>query len=610
MNPNKNLNPKAKIVKAFLVWGFALVALGAVAAGDVGTEAVAAASDEAVGTVSAAEQSLSDMSVQTIAFQKDMRIREALTVLSERYQRNIVPSQGVEGVLPFTKLFDVTFDEAITAILGPNFKYEQEGQLIKVYTKDEYKKIKTDVDRRVYRVFTLYYITADEAVKLLGPVLSEVAKVQSSAPAEKEISGGSSTGSGGSSTGSGGGSIGSGGGGDSMALPDTVVVYDFPENIAKAEEVLKSLDRRPKQVLVEATILSALLTEGMELGVDWNFMAGFSLDGTSGTQDIVSGGTISRGTTASSPIADIKTGAGTPIETARFATAGGPGLRVGISAGDFRMFISALETVTDTTILANPKVLAVNKQEGSVLIGTNLGYRSSTTISSGGVATEGEVKFLQTGTQLVFRPYIGDDGYIRMDIYPKDSSASLNEDGVPTEQTTQLKTNIVVKDGETIVIGGLFRDVVTTTRNQVPLLGDIPIVGALFRGTTDSTRREEVIILLTPHIIAGAGDTQGEARLADVERKRYGARMGLQGITRAKLAEDHYVKAVQYYADGNSVEALSELDSALDLRPTYLEALRLKEKIIGEASPDDAKRIQRIMLGVIDREEAPNWRRR
>jgi type II secretory pathway component GspD/PulD (secretin) len=245
-----------------------------------------------------------------------------------------------------------------------------------------------------------------------------------------------------------------------------------------------------------------------------------------------------------------------------------------------------------------------------VLIGTNLGYRSSTTISTGGVATEGEVKFLQTGTQLVFRPYIGDDGYIRMDIYPKDSSASLNEDGVPTEQTTQLRTNILVKDGETIVIGGLFRDVVTTTRNQVPLLGDLPIVGALFRGTTDSTRREEVIILLTPHIIERAGQTDGELRAADIDRKRYGARTALQGITRAKLAEDHYTKAVQYYADGNSVEALSELNGALDLRPTYLEALRLKERIISELSPNDTKTMERIMLGVIDKEDAPNWRRR
>ena len=603
MYRNRNQNQKSNIRKALCIWGFVLVALAAIAAGDVGPEATVAASGEAVEPISRDEASPSDKTIQTISLQKDMRIPEALRVLSERYQKNIVPSQNVDGMLSFTKLFDVTFDQAMDAILGPNFKYEQDGQLIKVYTKDEYKKMKTDPDRRVYKVFTLYYITADEAANLLGPILSDNAKVQFSAPAQEEISSGGQTGSG-------GGSLDSGGGGDTMALPDTIVVYDFPENIAKVEEFIESLDQRPKQVLVEATILSALLTEGMELGVDWNFMAGFALTGSSATDTIVAGDNIDRGGTGTSPIADVATAPGTPLETAQFATTGGSGLRVGISAGNFRMFISALETVTDTTILANPKVLAVNKQEGSVLIGTNLGYRSSTTISTGGVATEGEVKFLQTGTQLVFRPYIGDDGYIRMDIYPKDSSASLNEDGVPTEQTTQLRTNILVKDGETIVIGGLFRDVVTTTRNQVPLLGNLPIVGALFRGTTDSTRREEVIILLTPHIIERAGQTDGELRAADIDRKRYGARTALQGITRAKLAEDHYTKAVQYYADGNSVEALSELNGALDLRPTYLEALRLKERIISELSPNDTKTMERIMLGVIDKEDAPNWRRR
>jgi type IV pilus assembly protein PilQ len=583
-----------------LIWGFVLVALGAIATGDVGTET---ATDEVAVPVTSDDEIRLGEAVQTISFQKDMRIPQALTVLSERYQKNIVPSQNVDGMLSFTKLFDVTFEEAIAAILGPNFRYEVDGQLIKVYTRDEYKNLKTDVDRMVHKVFTLYYLNADEAVKLIKPVLSGSEKITFSTPAEKQISGGSSTGSG-------GGSIGPGGGGDTMALQDTIVVYDFPENIAKAEEVLKALDVRPKQVLVEATILSAILTEGMELGVDWNFMAGFSLDGTASTDTIVAGDNIDRGTEGSSPIGDVADAPGTPVETFGFAKAGLSGLRVGVSCGDFRMFISALEQVTDTTVLANPKILAVNKQEGSVLIGANVGYRSSTTVGSGGVATEGEVEFLQTGTQLVFRPYIGNDGYIRMDIYPKDSSAALNEDGVPTEQTTQLRTNIVVKDGETIVIGGLFRDTINSARSQVPLLGDLPLIGALFRGTLDATQREEVIILLTPHIIDGAGQTDGELRLADIDRKRYGARMNLQGITRTRLAEDHYTKAVQYYADGNSVEALSELDYVLSLRPTYLEARRLKERIITEVSPDDAARIERIMLGVIEQEESLNWRRR
>jgi len=570
-----------------------LVALLAVTAGiSLGAD------DEVALTEVAAE-------VQEIGFQPDTTIQQALTILAEKYQRNIVPSSNVDGVLSFTRLYSVTFEEAMDAILGTNLKYEQVGQLYKVYTKAEYLKIKQDVARMEHRVFTVYYLTSEEAVSLLKPVLSASHVIQSSTLAETGISSGGS-----SSGGTSGASLGSGGGGDNFAQSDTIVVYDFPENLAKAEEVLSALDKRPKQVLVEATILSARLVEGMELGVDLNFMAGASLDGTSSTETLVSDGTIDRGTAATSPIAEVGGAVGTPIETSGFAAAGGSGLRVGIRSGNVRVFISALEAITDTTVLANPKIIALNKQEGSVLVGRNLGYRSSTTISTGGTATEGEVEFLQTGTQLVFRPFIGDDGYVRMDIYPKDSTAELNADGVPDESTTELRTNIMVRDGETIVLGGLFRDSIVSTRQQIPLLGDIPIIGALFRSTSDSTVREELIVLLTVHIIDGANQTDGEARAADIGRKRYGARMSLQGISRSRLAEDRYVSAVKNYAEGNSADALSDVESSLALRPTYLEALRLKERITREITPDKAREMERLMLGVIEDEEAANWQRR
>lgn len=609
MYRDERTNRRIKKIVELLVLVFVLVVMVTIATGAVGEDQMAAQADKSVAGAEAdvnssrVDVSTGDM-IQSIKFNKDEQIKDALRVLSAMYKKNIVPSPSVDGILGFTTLTDVTFEEAMTAVLGDRLKYEQKGNLTRVYTAEEYKKFKEDSGRMIHKVFTLYYLTSDEAEKLLKPVLSSAGKFSLSTGAESEIS------KGGGGSGGGGGSLSGGGGGDSLALNDTIVVYDFPENVLKAEDVLKGLDVRPKQVLVEATILSALLTEEMDLGVDLNLLAGVGLTGTAATSDLTTTTTISRGSTASTPIRQVGTMTdGTPVEVSGFATSGGGGLRVGIRSGDAVAFITALESVTDTTVLANPKVLAVNKQEGSVLIGRNLGYRSSTTVSTAGVATQGEVKFLQTGTQLVFRPYIGNDGYIRMDIYPKDSTAELNKDGVPDETTTELRTNIIVKDGETIVIGGLFRDVVATTKKQVPLLGDIPIIGALFRGTTDATQREEVIILLTPHIIDSAGQTDGAARAEDISRKRYGARKELQSINRSRFAEDHYIKAVQYYTGGNNVEALSELDDALDLYPAYLEAIRLKEKIIGVMSPDEAKQIERIMVGVIEREEAPKWQR-
>jgi type II secretory pathway component GspD/PulD (secretin) len=299
---------------------------------------------------------------------------------------------------------------------------------------------------------------------------------------------------------------------------------------------------------------------------------------------------------------------GTPIETSGFASVGGNGLRVGVTSGDFVAFITALERVTDTTILANPKILAVNKQLGIVYIGTKIGYTSQTTQTQ--TSTTQQVEFLETGTRLAFRPYIGDDGYIRMDIQPKDSSGTLKANNIPDEQSTELATNIMVKDGQTIVIGGLFRDVIVTSRSQIPLLGDLPLIGALFRKTTDTVQRQEVIVMLTPHIIDEPKETQSDARIDDVRRKRFGAKNELQWAGKARLAEDRYIMAAKYYLEGDTETAMEALNYVLELRPSYLEAIRLKERIIAETRPDELDSVERILIGDIEREDTDKWQRR
>jgi predicted Zn-dependent protease len=118
------------------------------------------------------------------------------------------------------------------------------------------------------------------------------------------------------------------------------------------------------------------------------------------------------------------------------------------------------------------------------------------------------------------------------------------------------------------------------------------------------------MVLLTPHIIKEPSQLDGQARAEDVSRKRYGARMSLQWANRARIAEGNYASAVKYYTEGNKKAALNKLNWALGIRPTYMEALRLKERIIREANPDDTKTIERIMLGIIEHEESQKWLRR
>src|SRR5207248_5832281 len=134
------------------------------------------------------------------------------------------------------------------------------------------------------------------------------------------------------------------------------------------------------------------------------------------------------------------------------------------------VFVQALESVTNTTVLANPKVLALDKQKGEVIVGRKDGYLTSTVTETAKVET---IEFLDTGTRLIFRPYIGDDGYVRMEIHPEDSSGGLTGANLPFKITTEMTSNIMVKDGHTIVIGGLFREASDSAKSQTPFLGNL-----------------------------------------------------------------------------------------------------------------------------------------
>jgi type II secretory pathway component GspD/PulD (secretin) len=558
-------NDKMKIRKSFILWGFVLITL---------IVTTAAGANAATGKP--------PQVIDKFDVEEDFDVRKALAMLGSLCDKNIVPSPNVNGALAFRSLKNVTFEEAMDAILGEGFKYEEDGKLIKVYTKDEYKQLKEDPARMMSKVFTLYYIKAAEAQNLIAPVLSDNAKVQVNTEAETGVSAGEG-GSGVDVT------VSIEGGGDTMALNDMIVVYDYPENLEKVAEVLKSIDIRPKQVLVEATILSATLNETTKFGIDWNLFTGVNITDFP---------------------ANLVGGHGTTMETFDFADdpVTARGLTAGFSADNVQAIITALETTTDITILANPKILAVNKQEGFVQIGQKLGYVNQTTQNQSGSTTQA-VDFLDTGTLLTFRPYIGNDGYIRMDIFPKDSSGDI-VDSLPQENLTTVRTNVMVKDGETIVIGGLFRDVVNTSRSQVPILGDIPFVGAIFRGTTDITERQEVVVLLTPHIIEEPSQVDGKARAEDISRKRFGAEDSLQWMDRSRLAEDSYAAAARFYIEGDNESAMKKLKVALTLRPTYLEAIRLKEKIMAEVNPQEAQMLDRILQEKIDNQDAANWSRK
>ncbi len=387
----------------------------------------------------------------------DVSMLEVLRTLSLQSRKNIIASKSVTGTVT-ANLYNVTVVQALDAILQANgYTYREKDNFIYVYTATELAEIEKASRRSVTEVFHLHYTPAANAATMIKPVLSSDAQVAITAAAQSgiDIAAGDA-------------------GGNSTSSEDMLVITDYVENLENVRKILKEVDRRPQQVLVEATILAATLSDNNALGVDFSVMGGvkFGQFLTTPAQTITNA--------AAGTLQNSSTNAGVSgygVGQTSFTNNLPPGgVRVGLLTNNISVFIQALESVTNTTVLANPKVLSLDKQKGYVHIGRSDGYQTTTVSSTTSTQT---VQFLDSGTTLVFRPYIGDDGYIRMEIHPEDSSGGLTASNLPFKTTTEVTTNFMVKDGRTIVIGGLFRDSSTTSRGQIPGLGNIPFLGAI-----------------------------------------------------------------------------------------------------------------------------------
>lgn len=497
-------------------------------------------------------------------FVQDEDLANVLQMLSIQSRRNIVASRDVEAKVT-ANLYGVTFYEALDSILHVNgYGYVEKGSFIYVYTLEEMEQIRADERRMVSKVISLNYLNANDAAEFVSPLLSEKGKIKTNGdvgsfqiPAETPT------------------------GDEQFAHAATIVVFDYPENIEEVEALLTQLDTKPAQVLVEATILQTSLNEANAFGVDFAFLNGvnftdfFDLGGPLGAAGVLNAGD------EFTP-ADNR---GTAVNTLPGNTGGRGTVKLSILHDDIAIFIRALDEVSDVNIVSNPKILALNRQSAKVSIGRKIGYLKSTT--NNGV-TEQDVEFLPTGTSLSFRPFISKDGLIRMELKPKVSEGIINEftdnEGrtvtVPDEVSQEITTNVVVPDGSTVVLGGLFRESTRLTRTQVPILGDIPLIGAAFRGQDDTTDRTEIIFLIKPTIMNDQVLlSQGEQAVAYTERVRVGSRQGLLPWSRDRQTAQLNVRAERLAAEGKSEEAMYALRRSLELNPSQPNVYRMQQDL-------------------------------
>ncbi|MGD0463811.1 MAG: secretin N-terminal domain-containing protein, partial [Tepidisphaeraceae bacterium] len=437
------------------------------------TDADAApATQPSAGSSARPKVSMSDGGNLSFQIDTDISLVQLLRMIGDEAQLSIIPSKDVRGTVPAMNLYNVTVNEALDAILhSDGMAWKQEGNLIYVYTQKELDEQKKAARKTVTRTFPLHYVPAADVVTLIKPALSPDAQTAATKDAQTGINT-SDVGTG--ATSSTGGSVNTGG--NSEAGLDMIVVTDYPENLQRVADIIQQIDRRPQQILIEATIFQANLTENNSMGIDFSLMGGVNFDtllnNGATLSSALSGNILNTATSTATGTTGTTSTTNTPANVVKQGYAGfttgnydtqvpAGGLQIGIVKNNLGVFISALEAVTDGTVLANPKVLTLDKQQGEVIVGSEFGYLTTTTTAT--TSTQA-VQFLDTGTILSFRPYVGDDGYIRMEIHPEDSNGGLNASNLPVKNTTEITTNLLVKDGNTIVIGGLFRETSSSSR--------------------------------------------------------------------------------------------------------------------------------------------------
>jgi len=518
----------------------------------------------------------------------DTDLAQVLEMLSIQSQKNIITSRNVSATIS-ANLYDVTFYEALDSILKVNgYDYIEEGNFIYIYTQTEMEEIRLSTLKPESRIFELDYLSATDANELIAPLLSESGRSSYRGDVQPGIEPDSSD-------------VGQ----DNWAFSAMLVVNDFPENLASITNLLNDLDVPPKQVLIESTILQTTLNEKNAFGIDFSIVS--SLDFTdltnplSAVDDLIGG--LGGASVADNNAKAITQSVGNTADAGTF--------KLGIIRDDASVFLRVLDQVSDLTVLARPKVMCLNRQRAEVLVGRRVGYLSTTATETSSTQT---VEFLDTGIHLMFRPFISSDGMIRLELAPSVSDFVLREVAgsgasrvtIPDEVTNELTTNVRVRDGHTLVLGGLFRESNDVKRRQVPILGDIPLVGAAFRGQDDEVKLDEIIFLITPSIVHDElAWSVGSATLGYTEALLVGSRQGLLPFSRERMTVGYNARARDAFDRGQLDQALHFVNDSLRLNAMQPRAQRLRNQIMQMREPDSTigSPYERNMLEGIMRKE-------
>lgn len=389
---------------------------------------------------------MDNLSRDPISFDySEAEVREVIDMLAAKANINIIYSDDVSGTVTIS-LAKVPFDEAFKTLLNvKGLAAQQVGDNIlriaapSTFISEQKKGLQQT------RVFFLNYFKATEMKTQVDAVASAEGRTSKSTPDENN---------------------------------NALIVTDTALGLDTTARLIRSLDRAPKQVMIEVKLVEVSLDNSFDLGVNWNFKD--------------AGGTTVGETNLPGPTPGGSTLAGSLTFFGK------------ISDYTFNTVIAAAVKKGKAKVLSDPKVATLNNKEATIDITDQVPYTiTNSAVGSGGATvTTQQVTYVPSSITLKVTPTINSDGRISMHLSPKVSQASGGSATTPPNTNTRsTETNVIVRDGETIVIGGLIRDSQSDDVYKVPILGDIPLLGMLFRKKSVARKRLELLIFVTPRIL-------------------------------------------------------------------------------------------------------------
>ena len=427
---------------------------------------------------------------------QNIEVRALLQVIADFTNFNVVTSDTVTGNVTL-RLKDVPWDQALDIILqSRGLGLRKSGNVLMIAPKDELNaKEKGELE-------------ANAQIAALEPVRSQAFQLNYT-KAEEVARGLSGESSAQSSGGSGGGAtatriLSARGTVFSETRTNQLFVSDTPAKLEEIQSLISKIDVPVRQVLIEARIVEADDSFGRSLGVRLGGRADYGLKNSGGTRAAIGGnlnavglqsGQLASGSTAS--LSDLNFVNLPATAQGGFAPASMAVSLFGSSANKFlNLEISALEADGRGKIISSPRIVTADQIKAMIQQGTRIPYQQAT--SSGATS----VAFVDATLKLEVTPQITPEGNVIMSVEVNKDSVGASTQGIPSINTKSVRTQVLVENGGTVVIGGIFEQTERSDEAKVPLLGDVPVLGNLFKTKTNSIKKTELLIFLTPRVVS------------------------------------------------------------------------------------------------------------